>query len=257
MAERRMFAKTIVTSDAFLDLPPDARCLYFSLAMFADDDGFVNGPKSVARQTGAKQEDLDILIEKRFLLAFDNGVVVIKHWRIHNYIQKDRYKESKYLKEKASLMIDENGAYTERTPCVSETDTLCIQNGYNLYPKRIQSVSKMDTQVSIGKDSIEIGKDSVCINISREDRENTPHTHTPTFEEVEEYCKKKGYSFASRFFSYYESINWLDKNGKQIDWRSKADYWKACDDERQGKPRFNESFDADEAFEIAKKRAFE
>ena len=135
MAERRMFAKTIVTSDAFLDMPLSARCLYFTLGMLADDDGFVNNPKSIMRQVGASQDDLNLLLVKRFILAFDSGVIVIKHWRIHNYIQKDRYKESKYLEEKASLMIDEKGAYTE-----------CIQDVY-----------KVDTQVRLGKDSI--GKD--------------------------------------------------------------------------------------------------
>ena len=135
MAERRMFAKTIVTSDAFLDMPLSARCLYFTLGMFADDDGFVNNPKSIMRQVGASQDDLNLLLVKRFILAFESGVIVIKHWRIHNYIAKDRYKETKYIEEKSSLMLDEKGAYTE-----------CIQDVY-----------KMDTQVSIGKDKL--GKD--------------------------------------------------------------------------------------------------
>lgn len=132
MAERRMFAKTIVTSDAFLDMPLSARCLYFTLGMLADDDGFVNSPKSIMRQVGACQDDLNILLMKRFILAFESGVIVIKHWRIHNYIQKDRYKESKYIEEKSTLVIDEKGAYTE-----------CIQD-----------VSELDTQVRVGKDRL-------------------------------------------------------------------------------------------------------
>lgn len=112
MAERRMFAKTIVLSDAFLDMPLSARCLYFTLGMLADDDGFVNSPKSIMRQAGASTDDLNLLMAKRFILAFDSGVVVIKHWRIHNLIQKDRYKETKYLEEKGELYIDAKGAYT-------------------------------------------------------------------------------------------------------------------------------------------------
>ena len=132
MAERRMFAKTIVTSDAFLDMPLSARCLYFTLGMFADDDGFVNNPKSIMRQVGACADDLNLLIAKRFTLAFDSGVIVIKHWRIHNYIQKDRYKETKYIEEKATLMLDEKGAYTE-----------CIQDVYSL-----------DTQERRGEDRL-------------------------------------------------------------------------------------------------------
>ena len=134
MAERRMFAKTIVLSDAFLDMPLSARCLYFTLGMLADDDGFVNSPKSIMRQAGASLDDLNLLIAKRFILTFDSGIIVIKHWRIHNYIQKDRYKETKYLDEKSSIVVDEKGAYTE-----------CIQNVY-----------KMDTQVRLGKDSLEL-----------------------------------------------------------------------------------------------------
>ena len=136
MAERRMFAKTIVLSDAFLDMPATTRCLYFTLAMLADDDGFVNSPKSIMRQSGASEDDLRLLFAKRYILGFDSGVIVIKHWKIHNLIQKDRYKETTYLEEKSQLVLDDKKAYTEKK-------THCIQ-----------SVSKMDTQVSIGKDSL-------------------------------------------------------------------------------------------------------
>ena len=116
MAERRMFAKTIVLSDAFLDMPLSARCLYFTLGMFADDDGFVNSPKGIMRQCGASEDDMKVLISKRFLLAFESGVIVIKHWRINNYLRNDRYQETKYLEEKSVLTTDENGAYTFGIP---------------------------------------------------------------------------------------------------------------------------------------------
>lgn len=112
MAERRMFAKTIVLSDAFLDMPMSARCLYFTLGMFADDDGFINNPKSIMRQCGASQDDMNILLFRKFLISFDDGVIVIKHWRIHNYIQKDRYIPTKYEEHKLSLGLDSNNAYT-------------------------------------------------------------------------------------------------------------------------------------------------
>ena len=148
MAERRMFAKTIVTSDAFLDMPLSARCLYFTLGMFADDDGFVNNPKSIMRQVGACTDDLNLLLLKRFILSFESGVIVIKHWRIHNYIRNDRYKETKYVEEKSTLMLDEKGAYTENDGSVYQMDT-----------DGIPMVSKMDTQVRLGKDRI--GKDSL------------------------------------------------------------------------------------------------
>ena len=139
MADRRMFAKTIIDSDAFLDMPLSSQSLYFHLSMRADDDGFLNNPKKVQRMIGASDDDLKLLIAKKFLIPFESGVVVIKHWRIHNYIQKDRYKESKYIEEKTTLTIDQNGAYTE-----------CIQD-----------VSTLDTQVRLGKDSVrlELGED--------------------------------------------------------------------------------------------------
>lgn len=145
MAERRMFAKSIVLSDAFLDMPMSARCLYFTLAMLADDDGFINSPKSIMRQCGSTSDDMNILIAKRFVLTFDSGVVVIKHWRIHNLIQKDRYRETKYLEEKSTLMLDENKAYTEANN--------------DVYPECIQDVSRPEPQVRLGKDSL--GKSSV------------------------------------------------------------------------------------------------
>lgn len=141
MAERRMFAKTIVTSDAFLDMPPTARCLYFTLGMFADDDGFVNNPKSIMRQSGSTIDDMNILISKKFVIAFESGVIVIKHWRIHNYIQNDRYHETKYKEEMKLLSLDENKAYTLENTTVEALDTECIHD-----------VSKVDTEVRLGKD---------------------------------------------------------------------------------------------------------
>ena len=111
MAERRMFAKTIVLSDDFLDMPMSARCLYFTLGMLADDDGFVNNPRSIMRQCGASNDDMLILINKHFVIAFDNGVIVIKHWRINNYLRNDRYHETKYLEEKSQLSVNDNGSW--------------------------------------------------------------------------------------------------------------------------------------------------
>ena len=111
MAERRMFAKTIIDSDAFLEMPDSSQLLYFHLAMRADDDGFVNKPKTIMKMCGCKDDDMTLLFMKKFLIPFESGVVVIKHWKIHNYIRKDTYTETKYKEEKALLETDENGAY--------------------------------------------------------------------------------------------------------------------------------------------------
>ena len=137
MAERRMFAKTIIDSDAFLEMPATTQMLYFHLSMRADDDGFINNPKRIIRMSGASEDDMKILLSKSFVIAFETGVVVIKHWRINNYLRNDRYKPTVYEDEMSQLNVKENGSYT-----------LGIPNGY-----------QMETQYSIGKDSI--GKNSI------------------------------------------------------------------------------------------------
>lgn len=120
MAERRMFAKSIIDSDAFLDMPLSTQALYFHLSMRADDEGFVNNPKRLIRFIGAGDDELKVLLAKKFIIGFDSGVIVIKHWKIHNYIQKDRFKESNYHDEKALLSLNENNSYTLDTECVHD-----------------------------------------------------------------------------------------------------------------------------------------
>lgn len=137
MAKKRMFNVDIVGSDAFLDLPHTAQALYFQLGMRADDDGFVGNPKTIQRIAGTKASDLELLVKKRFLLQFPSGVVVIKHWKINNQIQKDRYTPTVYTEEYQSLYIKDNKAYTEK-------DKGCVQY-----------VSEMDTQISIDKNRLD------------------------------------------------------------------------------------------------------
>ena len=143
MAERRMFAKTIIDSDAFLDMPLSTQSLYFHLSMRADDDGFINNPKKIQRMIGASDDDLKILIGKNFIIPFDTGVVVIKHWKIHNYIRNDRKHETKYLEELSMLHTKENGSYTLMSDTCQSIDC--------------QAVDTLDTEFRLGKDSI--GKD--------------------------------------------------------------------------------------------------
>ena len=123
MAERRMFSQKIIDSDAFLDMPLSAQALYFHLNMRADDDGFVNNPKRIQRTVGASDDDLELLVMKRFILVFESGVIVIKHWKLHNYISKDRYKPTIYQEEKNQLIEKENKVYTECTQDVYKLDT--------------------------------------------------------------------------------------------------------------------------------------
>lgn len=178
MAERRMFAKTIVTSDAFLDMPLSARCLYFTLGMFADDDGFVNNPRSIMRQVGASLDDLNLLLVKKFVIDFESGVIVIKHWKINNYLRSDRYQETKYIDEKKQLVVDKNGSY------VLNRYTTGIPNGY-----------QMDTQYSIGKDRID--KDNInIIECDAKQVDNTPTTKiiiTILLNDGTEFCVEEDY----------------------------------------------------------------
>lgn len=111
MAEKRMFSKKVIDTDYFLEMPTSAQNLYFHLGMRADDDGFVDNYKSIMRIIGAKEDDLKILILKKFILPFDNGVIVITHWRINNYLRNDRYSETKYQEEKSMLEVNDKGEY--------------------------------------------------------------------------------------------------------------------------------------------------
>ena len=150
MANKRMFSLDVVDTDKFLELPASSQSLYFHLGMRADDDGFVSAPKKIANMVNCSIDDLKLLIAKKYLIPFDNGVVVITDWKVNNYIQKDRYHETRYLDEKAMLSINNN---------VYNMDTNCIQD-----------VSKSDTQVRLGKDSIDntISKDIVSsTNVQR------------------------------------------------------------------------------------------
>lgn len=112
MANKRMFTMKIVDSDAFLDMPLSAQCLYFHLNMRADDDGFIGNPKRIMKIVGAADDDLKLLIAKSFLLTFENGVIVIKHWRMHNTLSKRRYHETQYIDEKGTLLLKKNGSYS-------------------------------------------------------------------------------------------------------------------------------------------------
>ena len=229
MAERRMFAKTIVLSDAFLDMPMSARCLYFTLGMLADDDGFVNSPKSIMRQVGASIDDMNILLARKFILAFESGVIVIKHWRIHNYIQKDRYKGSKYIEEKSTLAVDENGAYTE-----------CIHD-----------VSIPDTQVRLGK--VSLGKVNNIGDIPQAESPPSAKKRTvfkpPTIEEVRAYCLERGNSVdAERWHNHYRANGWMVGRTKMVDWKAAVRTWERNGYDRDRRPAATSDPELDKIF---------
>lgn len=141
MAKRRMFNADIVESDHFVEMPPSTQALYFHLGMRADDDGIVNCPNRIQRDIGASTDDLKILAAKGFIIPFESGVIVVTHWKINNYLQKDRYTPTIHTAEKNALELSENKAYE-------------IKPG-GIYPKCIQNVSDVCTQYSIDKNSID------------------------------------------------------------------------------------------------------
>lgn len=209
MAERRMFAKTIIDSDAFLDMPLSTQALYFHLSMRADDDGFINNPKKIQRMIGCSDDDLKLLMAKSFVIAFESGVIVIKHWRMHNCIRKDRCKPTVYAEEMSMLQLKENGAYTLCQPSDNQVTTNC-------QPTDNQLAVTLATQSRLGKDSLgqdRIGEDSCCIPPSRE--------------EVEAFVKAEclGKVNLDKFFDYYNANGWKVGKNPMRDWKAVLRNW--------------------------------
>ena len=212
IAERRMFAKTIADSDAFLDMPASSQNLYFHLSLRADDDGFLNNPKKVLRTIGASSDDLKILITKRFVIAFESGVIVIKHWRIHNYIRNDRYKSTVYLDEKSLLTIKENGAYSLKD---DERYTTCL-------PVGIPDDTQRLTQVRLG--NVRLGKDSIDGASNDDDLQSQKDTAFESFWSA--YPKKIGKADALKAWKKNHAEQHIDKALKTIERMKQTDQWK-------------------------------
>lgn len=197
MANRRMFSLDVVDTDSFLDMPLTAQTLYFHLGMRADDDGFIGNPKRIQRMVGCNDDDLRLLLVKGFIIPFDSGVCVIRHWKVHNYIRTDRYKETVHSAEKSMLLVAKNGEY-------SLLDTIGI-------PNVNQETYQMETQVRVGKDNILL----CASNDAQESEEPEKQTKcaeektalqqdTEDFEIIyEAYPKKRG---KSKAFEYYRGF---------------------------------------------------
>lgn len=189
MARRRMFSLEIIDTDYFLDMPSSSQNLYFHLGMRADDDGFVASPKKIMAMAKAADDDMKLLLTKGFVIPFETGICVIRHWKIHNTIQKDRYNETIHLDEKSLLYLNDNDSYE------------CIQGVYT-----------PDTQVRLGKVSI--------VKVRKGKSEFVP----PTLQEVKNYFKEWNFKeeIAIRAYEYYNTGNWKDSEGKQVlNWKGK------------------------------------
>lgn len=229
MAERRMYTKKITDSDDFTSLSSSAQALYFHLNQGADDDGFNNQIQMAMIKAHASQDDLKVLLAKNFILRFDSGVIVIKHWRMHNALRKDRYKPTAFQEEFLQLAIKENGSYTLGCRLVA-----------NWLP-----------QDRIGKVSIDTYNESI--------ENNTPCARaceTPSLEKIREVCKTYGYPdvVGEKFFYYYEGMQWK-KNGEPItNWTPMLHLWAIREKECFGantkaSPKYKEREYSDEEYE--------
>jgi|LGOV01.1.fsa_nt_gb hypothetical protein len=173
MAIRRMLSKKIIGTDAFMEMPLSTQALYMHLVMNADDDGFVSNPKTIMRSVGCNVDDKRVLETKRFILNFDSGVIVIKHWLVHNLIRSDRYNETTYLREKSMLAKKDNNIYTFIEPL--NNDVIPLDN-------------QMAPQVSIGK--VSIGKSSKG-KISKEKKEDIYFDNTELDNLFKDFLKQR------------------------------------------------------------------
>ena len=202
MAERRMMSKKIIDTDNFLDMPQSTQCLYFHLLLRADDDGFIQSPKSIMRITGCKDDDLKLLVAKGFVIGFETGVIVIRHWRIHNYVQSDRYSKSELPEAKCVEL--KNKVYEVVEPPINPDntymDTKCIQNGYNL-----------DTQIRIDKIREEENRIETLCHVSHDDVDKSHY-------EIIEYLNlKTGSKFKPTTKPYVQAIRSRLKEGYTVD----------------------------------------
>lgn len=233
MAERRMFTQKITESDAFLDMPLSTQALYFHLCMNADDDGFVKNPKRITRMMGASDDDMRLLVAKSFVIVYESGVIVIKHWRMHNLLRKDRYKETEYVDEKSNLYIKKNGAYTldekQGEPLMA---TKWQPNGNQMAPQ--DSIGKYSiVKDSIDKDSISNIKEKDITNVISKKKSSTKFT-PPTIEDVSEYCTERGNEVdPQKFIDFYESKGWMVGKNKMKDWKAAVRTWEHGNDSKK------------------------
>lgn len=157
MANKAIFSKTIIDTDAFLEMPATTQNLYFHLNMHADDDGFIGNPKRIGRMIGASDDDFKILIAKKFIIVFESGVIVIKHWRIHNTLSKMRYKETSYLDEKSQLLIKENNAYS-------------LDEGKPLDDSKLVEMGKRQVRRTVDEQETNLSKDKLSKDKTSKDK---------------------------------------------------------------------------------------
>lgn len=189
---RRMFSDKVVETDKFLDMPVSTQNLYFHLCMHADDDGFLGNPKTITRSIGGQQDDLTHLIEKGYVIVFEDGTVAITDWFVHNYIPKDRYHKTVYQENKKKLELSETKQYrlVTRSPIVQDTESK--QDVYNIDTDCIQDVNKVYTEDKLSKDKLSkdnnIDKLSSSENVDSEPKQKSQKI---PYEKIVDYLNRK------------------------------------------------------------------
>ena len=226
MAEKRMFAKTIIDSDAFLEMPATSQLLYFHLSMRADDEGFVNKPKAIMRTVKCGDDDLLVLSAKGFIIPFESGVVVIKHWKIHNLIRQERINATKYTDERQRLVIKENGTYTLAQDALSDT---CQTD-----------VGQMSEQIRLDK----VRLDKTSVDSADKPRKTRKPFTPPTLDEVKAYISEHHYNVdAKKFYDYFTVSGWVDKKGDPVlNWKQKIITWSGRDQKGGKSERTEEDY---------------
>lgn len=254
MAQRRMFNKAITNSDTFLELPDSSQILYFHLSMNADDDGFVDNWKSIMRMTGTKEDDLKILIAKSFVIPFDTGVIVIKHWRLNNYLQTDRKLATIHQEELKKLEISKNGQYFLKKPINTGIDGFCIhsidkysieENSINIYSAKerlinnTKELEKEFEEVWLTYPN-KIGKKNALNSYikARRDKNVGKETILQGIEKYKKYCEaNKDWYRPKNGSTWFNQESWEDdyKNDlkKGIDWEKAIADAKKYDEEKR------------------------
>ena len=263
MAQKRMFRLDVLETDAFMEMPLTTQALYFWLGLKADDDGFIGNPNMVTRNVGASSDDLKLLIAKGFLIQFADGVVVVKHWRMHNTLSANRYKETKYLEDKSILKIKDNKAYSLNSgnpiddshqiamgSRQAEKDEQKTNNRRAIdeqKTKKDEQKTRSDIDIDIDKD-LDKDKDTYIPPfippIQGEESENEPQIVKPkrkytkkqfvppTLGEIQEYISTMNLNVDPQaFYDYFtapdsEGRTWIDSEGKPVrNWKQKIQTW--------------------------------
>lgn len=218
MADKRMMSKSVIDTDMFLDMPASTQCLYFHMLLRADDDGFLKNAKTIMRTVGASPDDVKLLIAKQYLIPFDTGIMAIKHWRIHNYIKKDRYKPTD-CEEIKLLEVNEKGEYILAEPVRNQV-------GSNMEPQvrdRDRDRDRLEIEIGKDRDSRESSRKGSSANNSTTAAQKFKK---PTLEELKAYIAENRYTFsAEAFMDYYESNGWKVGRNPMKSWQATCRTW--------------------------------